>query len=222
MLGKRQHIYPIVLLICVLCISVANATSQPAPTPKPGSFCPGPEIRLVVAEELSASLDLTLHSMAALVNKNKEVAFNDLNNAGTILYLAASRGAAARSNLLLDAVIQAKHGEDFSSMLDWFPLLQTSLQTIPDDPAVTKARTLIFGAEDIMQYQKDVDPIKPLKEARHMLACDALDLPLQEAKKAQQSLMSKFNNGTLKNTDYSRLLDPLRSALAYSMSGNVE
>jgi len=199
---------------------VASAT--PKAVPKPGSFCPGPEVRLVVAEELSASLDLTLHSMAALVAKDKSTAFNELNSAGTLLYLAASRGAAARSNLLIDAVIQAKHGEDFSDMLDWFPLLQTSLQTIPEDPAVTKARNLIFGAEDIMQYQKDVDPITPLKEARHMLACDALDLPLHEAKKEQHLLMTKLAQGTLKNDDYSLLLDPVRSALAYSMSGNIE
>ena len=63
------------------------------------------DIQLVIAEELSASLDLVMHSRAALITNDRVKAINTLTSAGTTMKLAASRGAAARSMLLINAII---------------------------------------------------------------------------------------------------------------------
>ena len=197
------------------------AATTAATSSKPGSYCPAPDILLVAAEELSASLDLTMRSRAALINKNQATAISGLTSAGTTLHLAASRGAAARTILLIDAIMQAKVGEDYAQVLAWFPLLQRSLQTIPDDAAVSAAGDLIGSAEDIMQGDIDGDPMKPLREARHMLACDGLDIPLQEAMQAQDKLMKQLGqHKPVKNSAYDTLLDSLRSALGYTVENS--
>ncbi len=77
--------------------------------------------------------------------------------------------------LLLDAIIQAKAGENYAQMLTWFPLLHSSLRTLSDDAVESAADELIGRAEEIMQGGKEGNPIELLKQARHILACDGLD-----------------------------------------------
>lgn len=213
-------------LLCA-CISVlALSFSMPAvattaaSSPEAGSYCPGRDIRLVVAEDLSASLDMAMRSRSALVKSDQATAIADLTAAGTTLHLAASRGAAARTILLIDAIIQARAGVDYARMLEWFPLLQTSLLTLPDDARLSAADDLIGRAKDIMLGEvKDSDPMEPLKKARHMLACDGLDIPLQEAMQAQDKLMKVLGPNT-KNSAYDTLIDALRSALVYTLENS--
>lgn len=204
-----------------LSLSMSAIAATPAASPKPGQLCPGPNILLVAAEDLSASLDLAMRSRAALLHKDQATANSKLTSAGTALHLAASRGAAARTNLLIDAVIQSRVGEDYAQLLTWFPLLQTSLLTLPDDASVSAAGDLIGNAENILRGVKDGDPEKPLKQARHMLACDGLDIPLQQAIAEQGKLMNQLGQNE-KNSSYDALLYSLRSALAYVLKNNEQ
>lgn len=221
---RKHFIWVAMPLLAVCAIGTATA-ADPTPTgnttnnlPKAGDYCPDPEILLIASEELAASLNLAMRSRAALLKNNLQSALNYLTAAGTTLHLAASRGAAARTIQLIDAVIQGRKGEDYARLLTWFPVLQTSLLTMPDDSAISAAGDLIGRAEDILQSGKDADPMAPLKEARHMLACDSLDIPLQAAIQAQDDLMRQFGPQT-KIGSFDALLDALNSALAYTLEG---
>lgn len=202
-----------------LALSFSLPAAAAATSPKPGNYCPGTDILLVVAEELSTSLNLSMRSRVALTNKDLAGAISKLAAAGTALDLAASRGAAARTIMLIDAIIQARAGEDNVQLLAWFPLLQKSLLTLPNDATTSAAGDLIGRAEDIMQGDKDSDPLAPLREARHMLACDSLDIPLQEAMQAQDNLLKQLDQNT-KNNAYDTLRDALRRALAYTLGNS--
>ena len=217
--GKRVLCACLPLLVLSLSMPATAATSDTATAPKPGSYCPGTDILLVAAEELSASLDLTMRSRTALINKDQAKAISELTAAGTALRLAASRGAAGRTVLLIDAIIQAKSGDDYAQMLSWFPLLQTSLLTLPEnDATVSAASDLIGRAQDIMRGIGDGDPTTPLNEARHMLACDGLDIPLQEAMQERDQVMNQLGQqNPVKNSAYDALLDSLRRALVYTL-----
>ena len=203
----------------MLSFSMPAATASPADTsPEPGSYCPHTDVLLVVAEELSVSLDLTMRSRAALKNKELATAIRELNLASSALYLAASRGAAARTILVIDAIIQARSGDDYAQMLSWFPLLHASLLTLPDDATESAAEDLIVGAEEILQGDKAGDPVALLNQARHMLACDGLDIPIQQAMRALDDLLTQTEQGNQgKNNAYDVLLDALRNALLYTL-----
>ena len=188
---------------------------------QPGNYCPGNNVLLVAAEELSTSLDLVFRSRAALLNQDYANAVNELRAAGTVLHLAASRGAAARTILLIDAIMQDRTGADYAQMLTWFPLLHTSLNTLPNDPSRSSANDFIADAEAILQHEKDGDPMKPLREARHMLACDELDIPLQQAMKAHAALQKQLNQTTKINA-FDTLITSLHSALVYTLKMNVQ
>ncbi len=200
----------------------ATAATDAGASPKPGSYCPGTDVLLIVAEDISASLDLAMRSRAALINNDSSMAISELNSAGTTLRLAASRGAAARTILLIDAIIQAKAGENYAQMLTWFPLMHTSLLTLSDDATESAADGMIGRAKAIMQGDKEGDPMEFLKQARHMLACDGLDIPLQAAIAAQGALMKQLSQGNpVKNNVYDGFLDALRNTLLYTL-GNPE
>lgn len=224
----NKHLLWVAVFLVAVGISDSATAANPAPTgkttnslPKPGSYCPDREVLLIAAEELAVSLNLAMRSRAALLNKNPQSALNYLAATGTTLHLAASRGASARTIQLIDAVIQGKKGEDYARLLTWFPLLQASLLTMPDDPTVSTASDFIGRAEDIMQSGKSNDPMAPLKEARHMLACDGLDLPLQAALQAQDDLMKHLGPQTTLDS-YDALLDALNNALAYTMKNSAK
>ena len=197
-------------------ILAASFSLPAAADPSPGHYCPGTDILLVAAEEISTSLDLAMRSRTALINNDLPTAINDINSSGTALHLATSRGAAARTTLLIDTVIQTKTGDDYPQMLAWFPLLHTSLLTLPDDETVRAAGDLIGRAEDILQGDEEGDPVAPLNNARDMLTCDGLDIPLKDAILAQETLSKQLNPKT-KTGDYDKLIDSLRRALAYTL-----
>jgi hypothetical protein len=211
------------LWACISLLAVSFSMPVAAETitasPKPGYYCPSTDILLVAAEELSASLDMVMRSRAALIDKGQVRAINELTSAGTMLHLAASRGAAARTILLIDVIIQARVGETYDQLLAWFPLLRTSLLTLPNDATVSVANDYIGQAEAIMQGDKDGDPMVALNKARHVLACDGLDIPLQEATQAQADLIKNIGQNTKGNT-YDTLVDSLRSALTYALENS--
>jgi hypothetical protein len=221
MIRKIAHVSKRLLWACITFLAVSFSLSAIAATasdssPKPGDYCPSPDILLVAAEDLSASLQLAMGSRAALINEQPVMAMSKLTATGTSLHLAASRGAAGRTVLLIDAIIQSKVGEDYASMLTWFPLLQASLLTLPQDETVTAAKDLVGKATDIMRSDKGGDALESLKEARHMLTCDSLDIPLQAAIQAQESLLEQLGRDT-KISAYDNLINTLRSALTYTL-----
>jgi hypothetical protein len=215
--GKRLLWSCIPLLALSFSMPAAAATNTGA-SPEPGSYCPNTDVLLVVAEELSASLDLTMRSRAALKNKDPATAAGELNLASSALHLAASRGAAGRTMLVIDAIIQARSDEDYAQMLAWFPLLHASLLTLPDNATVSATEDLIVDAREIMQGDKTGDPVEVLNQARHMLACDGLDIPIQEAMRALDALPAQLAQGNQgKSNAYDALLDALRNALMYTL-----
>jgi hypothetical protein len=185
-------------------------------SPVPGSFCPGTDTLLITAEGLSASLNLTMSSRGALINNDPQKAIRDLASAGTTLQWAASSGAAARTIQLIDATMQAKVDDGNRKSLAWFPLLHASLLTLVQDATVGAADHLVSQAESMLKGDIEGDPITPLMAARHMLACDGLDIPLRNAIREQGKLMEQFGEKT-KQSDYDSLLTSLRSALTYAL-----
>jgi hypothetical protein len=218
-IGTGKRLFYATVPFLVLWFSMPAATAASADTSfKPGSYCPDTNILLIVAEEISASLDQVTRSKAALTGNDRATAIGELNSARTTLHLATSRGAAARTRLLIDAIVQAKAGEDYAQMLTWFPLLHTSLLTLSDDAVKSATIDLIGRAEEIMQGGKTGDPLALLKQAQQMLACDSLNIPLQEAVRAQDALMKQLSQGYPdKNGSYDLLLNSLRSALLYTL-----
>jgi hypothetical protein len=213
--------YPLWAAMCFLTLAFntpAVSATTPDTSPEPGSYCLKTDVLLVVAEELSASLALTMRSRAAWKNKDHETAIAELSSASTTLHLAASRGAAARTILIIDAIIQARTGDDYAQMLAWFPLLRASLLTLPNNATENAAEDFIAGAEEIMQGDKTGDPVVFLNQARHMLACDDLDIPLQEAMRAMDTLLTQLGqNKQVNENTYDKLLGALRSALQYAL-----
>ncbi len=224
--GKQQSLFSCLktgILFLLLTLSAALAAALPASaavdTPA-GTYCPGSEILLISAEELSAALKLGITSQDAFNNKDIETALNTLNSAGTALQLAASRGSSARTNLIIDTIIQSKQTEDYAQMLHWFPLLEKSIQSMQSNPTVDTATTLIAQTRATMEGKQKGDPVKQLKNIRHILACDALDNPLQQALQSQAELLKQIPSKTAK-PDYKTLLDPIKKALSYSLGSRI-
>lgn len=213
--GKRPLWFGAPLLVLpMLCFGAG--TDVPPPS---GGYCPGKDILFIAAEGLSASLNLAMESRAALTAGDRQTAQDELREAGTTLNLAASRGAAARTNLLIDSVIAAKNDEDYAALAGWLPLLTASLAALPNDGPVREAEDQLNRAEAIMRGDEDGDALSTLKSARHMLACDGLDIPLKEAIRAQQDLVRKFAQGKGPGPhDYDALLGDLHDALDFTLA----
>lgn len=181
-----------------------------------GNYCPSPSILRIVAEEVTASLDLALQSQALQGSNHRLHKISTLQSAGTILQLAASRGAAARITVLVDAILQEKASENYKQMLVWFPLLKTAIQVLPEDATVAQANEAIARAEAIMGGSETGNPLQNLRQAQHLLACDGLDIPLQKAMTAQGALLGQLQKRSpVSSKAYTRLVDLLRAALTY-------
>ena len=61
--------------------------------------------------------------------------------------------------------------------------------------------------------------LKALKEARHMLTCDDLDISLQQATVEQGKLMKQLGQNE-RYSRYDSLLDSLHSALCYTLENS--
>ncbi len=214
----------IIRLSMPLIMLLLNISAQAAePTPQQGTYCTTDTGTLsLVTEELTVTIDLVLHSLSLEGKDMLAEKISSLQSAKLSLQLAAGRGV-ARITTLIDAVIAAHSSEDYTQQLTWMPLLQTAMLSLPDDARTRAANDLISRAEDIMQTEGKGNPMQHLREARHMLACDALDLPLQEAREAQRTLAKQFAKGKpVSAKAYTRLIDSLRSALLYVLQKDNE
>ncbi len=225
---NRLHVYSLLILLSILSpLQITNAApGVSASGPTPGKYCPAPGILLITAEDLSSSLDLAMRSRAALERKDRVETLNTLTAIGGILQQAAGRGASARTALLIDSIIFARPNEDNEHLLTWFPMLHTALLALPDEPAPRAADEAVSRAEEILQGDRKGDVLDELKEARHLLRCDGLNLPLQAAIVEQSRLFFKFQDHSkpLTTKDYEKILESLRNAINFILeqTGNVD
>jgi len=197
---------------------VVNTAIAAVPV-RPGYYCPTSDILLIAAEEISVSINLSLMANSAWLSKEPAVEVSRLISASSSMQLAASRGAASRSMLLINALVEAHQDEDYTQMLKWLPLLQASLLTIPDNDIVKATQQWLNQAEVIMRGKVTGNPLTALKQARHVLACDALDIPLQKAISIQ-ALLLKPEADKNKKVNYDKLLSHLREALSFTLQAN--
>lgn len=214
-ISNRLYVYSLFILLSILSPLQASNAAPSAPTP--GKYCPAPSILLISAEDLSSSLDLAMRSRAALERKDRVETLNTLTAVGGILQQAASRGAGARTALLIDSIIFARSNEGNEHLLTWFPMLHTALLALPDDATPRAADDAVSRAEEILQGERKGDILDELKKARHLLRCDGLNLPLQAAIVEQSRLFFKFQNHSkpLTTKDYEKILESLRSAINF-------
>jgi len=203
----------LILIICVFTIPVAKASSTQA---SPGKYCPSTSILLIVAEDLSSSLEFVMQSRAAQTRGDQTEMLTMLDAAGVTLKQATSRGAGARTALLISSTILSRVNESNDQLLAWFPLLHSALLTLPYDDAKNAADDAIGRAEEILQDGQNGNPLDQLKKARHFLTCDGLNLPLQAAIKEQARLLSLIQqHKPVVTKDYDKVVDSLRTAISY-------
>ena len=204
----------LILLVALSPLQVARATST---APSPGDYCPAAGILLITAEDLSSSLDLVMRSRAAQARGDLPETVNTLTAAGAILQQAGSRGAGARTALLIDSIILAKPNENNEQLLTWFPMLHTALLALPDDAAPRAADEAVGRAEEILQGDRKGDVLEQLKKTRHLLSCDGLNLPLQAARVEQSRLFFKLQKRSkpLTTKDYDKILESLRNSINF-------
>lgn len=213
---RANILHPYILLTLMLCISTITAAKADVTQPSPGNYCPSTTILLIVAEDLSSSLEFVMRSRAAQTRGDQTEMLAMLNAAGVTLKQASSRGAGARTALLISSTILSRVNENNDQLLAWFPLLHSALLTLPYDDARNAANDAIGRAEEILQDSQNGKPLDQLKKARHFLTCDGLDLPLQVAIKEQTRLLSLIRqHKPVVTKDYDKIVDSLRTAIAY-------
>ncbi len=207
------------LLILLISFSLLQTVKADTGQSSPGNYCPATDILLITAEDLSSSLELLMRSRAAQARGDLTEMTSTLNATGATLQQATSRGAAARTALLIHSIILAKVGDNYEQLLTWFPLLHSAILTLPNDRARSAAEDAVGRAKAIMQGEGTGDPLEQLRKARHFLTCDALYLPLQIALNEQTRLISKIhrNHKAVVAKDYDKIINSLHNAMTFIM-----
>ncbi len=222
-----QHIqstsrYLCSLLILLISSSPLQMVKADSSQPAPGNYCPAADILLISAEDLSSSLELLMRSRAAQAKGDFAEMASTLTAAGATLQQAASRGAAARTALLIHSIILAKANDNYEQLLTWFPLLHNAILTLPNGRAQSAAEDAVGRAKTLMQGEGTGDPLEELRKARHYITCDGLSLPLQIALDEHARLVSKtyLNHKLLVPKDYDKIIDSLRNAMTFIMENS--
>ena len=211
----RRYIYS--LLILLITLSPLSRLQAATTVLAQGAYCPAADILLITAEDLSSSLELIMRSRAAQARGDLAEMVNTLNATGSILQQTTSRGAGARTALLIDSIILARPNESNQQLLTWFPLLHSALLALPDDYAQDTAEEAVGHAEEILQGDRKGDALEELKKARHFLTCDGLNLPLQAAIVEQSRLFFNIqqHRKPLSTNDYDKILASLHNAMNF-------
>jgi len=206
-----------ILMIGIPTMATAKTTTQSLP----GSYCPDTNILLIIAEDLSSSLNFVMQSRAAQTRGDQIEMRAMLDASGITLKQATSRGAGARTALLINSVILSRAKENNTQLLTWFPLLHSALLTLPYDAARSAADDAIGRAEEILQGDQNADPLDQLGKARHFLTCDDLDIPIQAAIKEQIKLLSQIRqHKPVVTKNFDKFIDSLRNALTYVLDNS--
>jgi len=205
-----------VLMIYLVVIPVAAVAKAASSQVKPGNYCPDTNILLIVAEDLSSTLEFVMQSRVAQTRNDQAIMLTMLDAAGITLKQATGRGAGARTAQLINSTVLSRVNESNDQLLTWFPLLHSALLTLPADATASAADDAIGRAEEILQGSQNADPLNELRKARHFLTCDDLNLPLQAAIREQQRLISKIRqHKPVAMKDYDKIINSLRTAMAY-------
>ncbi len=217
-----QHIHSTSLYLCSLLIILISSSplqlvKADSSQPSPGNYCPATDILLITAEDLSSSLELIMRSRAALARGDLTEMASTLNAAGATLQQATSRGAGARTALLIHSIILARANDNNDQLLTWFPLLHSDILSLPNDRTQSAADDAVGRAEEILQGDRTGDPLKQLRKARHFLTCDGLNLPLQAALDEHTRLIFKIHqkHKPVVAKDYDKIISSLRNAMTF-------
>jgi hypothetical protein len=182
-------------LSVTLLLTATAAHADDAGEAEAGSVCPDPGVVDVLLEELSVTLDRVMSAQEAVRRNDMVEARLALVEAATALRLAFGRGAAARTRLLLDAVMKSKAGEDYSHMLGWFPTLHSAVRGLTGHPHVDQAERQLGIAEDIFKGEREGNGLEHLQAAQDLLGCDKLDLPMRQANETIDGLYQTVVRG---------------------------
>jgi len=217
--ARRYLCSLLILLISSSPIQMVKADSSQSLS---GNYCPAADILLITAEDLTSSLELLMRSRAAQARGALAEMANSLYAAEATLQQAASRGAGARTALLIHSIILAKVNDNYEQLLTWFPLLHSTILTLPNDRAQSAAEDAIVRAKALMQGEGTGDPLEELRKAHHFLTCDGLYVPLQIALDEHARLVSKIyqNHRLVVAKDYDKIINSLRNAMTFIMENS--
>lgn len=184
--------------LCFLLVSTSSP-AQPSPaagnSSEAGLYCPASAITDVMLEELSLAFAELAQADHALADNRFEQANQHLTRAAMALSLASSRGRAAQTAQLIDAVINSKASEDYQQMLAYFPLLRSALLALPENTYTNAADEAISTSEAILDGERQGNALEQLRTARHWLSCDQYSLPATEAAQALSRLQQPLLTG---------------------------
>ena len=214
---QSTRLYLCSLLILLISSSPLQMLKADSSQPSPGNYCGAPDLLLITAEDLTSSLELIMRSRAAQARSDLTEMASTLNAAGTTLQQAASRGAGARTSLLIHSIILARINDNNDQLLTWFPLLHSAILTLPNDRIQGAADDAVSLAEEILQGDRKGDALEQLKKARHYLSCDKLNLPLQAALDEHSQLVFKIHqkHKPVVAKDYDKIISSLRNAMTF-------
>lgn len=209
----------LLILSCTLFSVITRAAPDPASADNgtaPGNYCADAGVNAVMLEELSLGFAMVAKADKAIAEDKLPVAELAITSASTALALGSSRGAAARTTKLIDALIDTKVSEDYKQMLGWYPLLHDAIFHLPANAFTSAADAAISNSEQILRGQRDGNALDELRTAQHWLTCDRLDAPLQEARQALGRLnVALYNREIPKPSMFEEVYTPLRQAIEF-------
>ena len=217
-------------------LSAVTLAADPVPTPTTGvnaaihseglagKYCPGMASTYLVLEELTVAMEGVAKARESIL------VFNDLPTAQMLLAradaalaLAAGRGSGARVATLIDALLAAKQEGNAGASLLWFPNIKLALAGLPADAVRDAALTQIARAEAVLQTQAEGDEVQILLQARQLLECDALHVPMRESLNRLARIRGEVGRGAQPSSDsFSALIDQLNGAMNYALHRLVD
>lgn len=104
-----------------------------------------------------------------------------------------------------------------------FLLLKQAMRGPPDGAAHKAVDQLITQAEGIVQGRADSKEVEVLLQAKQMLTCDPLHIPLRQSLAQLERLQREIARGSKPaGNEFSVLIDSLNRALGYGLRRLVE
>lgn len=213
--GLVSRLVGTLLTVGALATAVHASEEAGQQAPKPGLYCPGQDTLYLILEELTAALHGVTRARESLLDLNDPAtAAILLARAGDALALAAGRGSGARVAMLIDAAMAAKQDGRPKAMLPWLPMLKLALSALPPDDTRAAATAQVATAEAIIQGAAAGDEIQTLVNARQLLVCDPLDIPVRQSLALLLRMQRDVARGASPSgNDFSALIDLLNRAM---------
>jgi hypothetical protein len=189
-----------------------------------GTYCPDMASTYLILEELTVATEGVARARESLL------VFNDmptaqmlLARADAALASAVGRGSGARVATLINALLAAKEEGNAETSLLWFRNIKLALSGLPVDAARDAAFTQIARAEAILQGQAEGDEVQTLLEARRLMECDALHIPMRESLTRLVRIHGEVGRGAKPSSDsFSVLIDHLNRAMSYALQRLID